>query len=116
MAQDLNKEISTEMAFKWLAIPLSVLIILTSGEPYNLFNYFEDISRDQGYNTIARTSFEYVILIGYFFGIIPGILVDESLAHISFIISGVIAIITYPTLGYLVSNGTSDEIIHNILI
>jgi hypothetical protein len=101
MAEGTFDKIRNDMIVKWMSIPFGILVICCAGACYNLFAYFQQIGAAQGYNKDTLSLIKYVVLFGYYLGIIPGYLYRAVGDAFSFVIAAVMAIISFSVLGYL---------------
>ena len=99
------KEIPKQLAFKWMSIPFGILCVLVSGASYNLFAYFQQIGRAHGYGSETLTTIKYTVLFGYYLGLLPGVIVKVLSPMLAYIIAAVMALISFPILGYIAENG-----------
>ena len=109
----MNKEatkMKNNLIFKWVCIPMAILVILTAGASYNLFAYFQQIGAAQGYGEGTMTTIKYTVLVGYYLGLIPGYIVRAFSPALSFIIAGIMALISFAGLGYITNNGDGSTL------
>ena len=105
---DMQKKIeenAKKVTMKWLSIPMGILVILFAGASYNLFAYFQQIGTIIGYGKDTMGLIKYTVLFGYYFGIIPGLLVQLLGARIAYIIAAVMILISFAGLGFIAEKG-----------
>jgi hypothetical protein len=101
MASGTFDKIRNDMVVKWMSIPFGVLVICTAGACYNLFAYFQQIGAAQGYDKDTLSAIKYVVLFGYYLGLIPGYLYRAVGDFFSFVIAACMALVSFAVLGYL---------------
>lgn len=102
------EELPIKLARKWVGVPYAILVVLCAGASYNLFAYFQQIGAAQGYGSETMTTIKYVVLFGYYLGLIPGLVLKTLEPTLTFIVAAIQALIAFSVLGYLAENGEGD--------
>jgi hypothetical protein len=102
------KDLPGQLATKWVGVPYSIMTVLLAGASYNLLAYFQQIGVAQGYGKETMTTIKYVVLFGYYLGLIPGLIVKVFNPTCTFIIAAVAALISFSTLGFIADNGNGE--------
>lgn len=110
MAEGTFDKIRSDMLVKWMTIPFGILVISCAGACYNLFAYWQQIGAAQGYEKNTLSLIKYVVLFGYYVGIIPGYLYRAIGDAFSFVLAAVMAIISFTVLGFLATSDDSGTI------
>jgi len=96
--EDTNKQ----MGWKWVSIPYSILVLLFAGASYNLHERWELVIVEQGYKKTSHNYTQMVVLFGYYFGILSGIIIHYLDVIYAYAIAAVLAFIGYVGLGIVV--------------
>ena len=107
---DKIQKVKNDMIFKWASVPFAILCVLVGGASYNLFAYFTQIGALQGYGPTTMTIIKYVVLFGYYLGLIPGQIVKTMGPMITLIIAGVMSIISWSVLGWITNSGEGSTL------
>lgn len=104
------EEIRNKLIAKWVSIPYGIMVVLVAGSCYNLFAYFQMIGQMQGYGATTMTTIKYTVLIGYYLGLIPGLILRVLKPAGSFIVAAVLSAISFSGLGYITNNGDGSAV------
>lgn len=92
------KDVTRQIALKWLNVPLGITIVLGAGCVLNLKQRWEDFISDQGYDHSAHNWLFLSVLLGYF-GCFPGFVIHYSNYVVSYAVSIICALIGFIGLG-----------------
>lgn len=95
------KVLMPQLITKWISVAYSILIVLVAGASYNLFAYFQLIGELQGYGEFTKDTIKYTVLLGYYVGVIPGLIVSLLDPMYSFMIAAIMTLVSFITLGIL---------------
>lgn len=104
------EEIRNKLISKWISIPYAILVVLVAGACYNLFAYFQMIGQMQGYGATTMTTIKYTVLIGYYLGLIPGLILRALNPAGSFVVAAVLSAVSFSGLGYITNNGDGSMV------
>jgi hypothetical protein len=114
--KNLSKELPKQLAKKWVSVPYAIMVVLTSGACYNLFAYFQQIGAAQGYGSAEMTAIKYTVLLGYYLGLLPGLVVKVFNPQYAFLFAAIGVLISFPTLGWIAENGEGEVVIFILML
>lgn len=95
------REIIIKLLFKWISVPVGILVTCMAGAALNLNDRFGEVS-----NLASDTMQQFMLMsvqLGYYFGIVPGLLVDKLPAKmIPMVVAALISAVSFGGLAFTV--------------